>query len=138
MAHEQLLQRGRGRGEALDARSREDLHDLPQLGGVNLTGDPVVADLQEEAVTLRFGDITIPHLKVEEPLRLECQHFLECLRNRRQPLSDGMDGLRVLRILEAAQRSLKANGMPMATDSTINGQAKNAFDRAQLTAATGS
>jgi predicted dehydrogenase len=91
-----------------------------------------------EYVTLRFGDITIPHMKIDEPLRLECEHFLECLRERRQPLSDGLDGLRVLRILEAAQRSLKANGMPMAIDSTINGQARRAFDRAQLTAATGS
>ena len=42
-----------------------------------------------EYVTLRFGDITIPHVKIEEPLRLECQHFLECIREHKQPLSDG-------------------------------------------------
>src|SRR5215475_14892129 len=73
-----------------------------------------------EYVTLRFGDITIPHLKIEEPLRLECQHFLECIREHKQPLSDGADGLRVLKILEAAQRSLKANGMPIAIDPIFN------------------
>jgi predicted dehydrogenase len=66
-----------------------------------------------EYVTLRFGDITIPHLKVEEPLRLECQHFLECIREHNQPVSDGRDGLRVLRVLEAAQKSLRNNGMPV-------------------------
>jgi predicted dehydrogenase len=69
-----------------------------------------------EYVTLRFGDITIPHVKIEEPLRLECQHFLECIRERKQPLSDGRDGLRVLRVLDAAQRSLRNNGMPIAIE----------------------
>jgi predicted dehydrogenase len=73
-----------------------------------------------EYVTLRFGDITIPHLKIEEPLRLECQHFLDCIRARKQPLTDGSDGLRVLKILEAAQRSLKGNGMPITIDPIFN------------------
>jgi predicted dehydrogenase len=73
-----------------------------------------------EYVTLRFGDITIPHLKIEEPLRLECEHFLKCIREHKQPLSDGADGLRVLKILEAAQRSLKANGMPITIDPIFN------------------
>jgi predicted dehydrogenase len=82
-----------------------------------------------EYVTLRFGDITIPHLKVEEPLRLECQHFLDFLRERRQPLSDRADGLRVLSILEAGQRSLKANGMPISIDSTSMQRLKAAKTR---------
>jgi predicted dehydrogenase len=74
-------------------------------------------DTFAEYVTLRFGDITIPHLKVEEPLRLECEHFLECIRENKQPRSDGMDGLRVLRVLEAAQQSLHSNGMPVRLDA---------------------
>jgi predicted dehydrogenase len=78
-----------------------------------------------EYVTLRFGDVTIPHLKIEEPLRLECQHFLECVRERKQPLSDGADGLRVLKILEAAQRSLKANGMPITIDPILSPTKEN-------------
>jgi predicted dehydrogenase len=65
-----------------------------------------------EYITLRFGDITIPHVKVDEPLQLECQHFLECVRERRRPLTDGRDGLRVVKVLEAAQRSLEKNGAP--------------------------
>jgi UDP-2-acetamido-3-amino-2,3-dideoxy-glucuronate N-acetyltransferase len=45
-----------------------------------------------------------------EPLRLECEHFLECVRTRRRPRSDGWDGVRVLRVLEACQRSLELEG----------------------------
>jgi len=70
-----------------------------------------------EYVTLRFGDITIPHMTIDEPLRLECQHFLRCIVERKQPLSDGRDGLRVLRVLEAAQKSLRCNGLPIPIDS---------------------
>lgn len=68
-------------------------------------------------VTLRFGDITIPRLKMEEPLMLECQHFLDCIRDNKAPRSDGFDGLRVVKVLDAAQRSLKSKGAPMAIDS---------------------
>lgn len=71
-----------------------------------------------EYVTLRFGDITIPHLKIDEPLRLECQHFLECVRERKQPQSDGRDGLRVVKVLDAAQRSLLKNGAPIPIEQT--------------------
>ena len=70
-----------------------------------------------EYVTLRFGDITIPHLRIDEPVRLECQHFLECIRDRRRPLSDGRDGLRVVKVLAAAQRSLEKNGMPIPIEA---------------------
>jgi len=49
----------------------------------------------------------------EEPLRLECQAFLEAVRTRRPPLTDGWSGLRVLRLLQAAQRSLMTNGEPV-------------------------
>ncbi|HPU49918.1 MAG TPA: Gfo/Idh/MocA family oxidoreductase [Burkholderiaceae bacterium] len=65
-----------------------------------------------ESVGLRFGDIQIPYFKAVEPLRLECQHFLDCVRDRSRPVSDGHDGLRVVQVLEAAQRSLKSNGEP--------------------------
>ncbi|MGH3117316.1 MAG: Gfo/Idh/MocA family protein [Gaiellales bacterium] len=71
-----------------------------------------------EYVTLRFGDITIPHLRIDEPLQLECQHFLECIRERRQPRSDGRDGVRVVKVLAAAQRSLEKNGMPIVVEPT--------------------
>ena len=46
----------------------------------------------------------------EEPLRRECQHFLDCITNGTKPLTDGEEGLRVLRILNASQASLNSNG----------------------------
>lgn len=46
----------------------------------------------------------------EEPLRAECQHFLECIKNKQQPRTDGQEGLRVLKILQASQASLDDNG----------------------------
>ena len=72
-----------------------------------------------EYITIRFGDITIPHVRVNEPLRLECEHFLGCIRDRKRPLTDARDGLRVVKVLEAAQRSLEKNGVPVAIEPNI-------------------
>jgi predicted dehydrogenase len=55
----------------------------------------------------RSGDIFSPHVPNEEPLRIECRHFLECVRNGVEPRSGGESGLRVVRVLEALQRSLQ-------------------------------
>lgn len=71
-------------------------------------------DTFAEYVGLRFGDITLPYIRVGEPLRTECEHFLSCVRERTTPLSDGLDGLRVVRVLEAAEKSLQNNGGPVA------------------------
>jgi predicted dehydrogenase len=57
----------------------------------------------------RSGDIVIPKIHFVEPLRQECQHFLDCINNHTEPCSCGTDGLRVIKILEAAQRSM-SNG----------------------------
>jgi predicted dehydrogenase len=72
-----------------------------------------------EYVSLRFGDITMPYIKMSEPLRIECLHFLDCIRERRTPVSDGYDGLRVVQVLEAAQESLLQNGRPVRLDQEI-------------------
>jgi predicted dehydrogenase len=72
-----------------------------------------------EYITIRFGDITIPHVRVNEPLRLECEHFLGCIRDRKRPLTDAKDGLRVVKVLEAAQRSLEKNGVPVPIEPTF-------------------
>jgi predicted dehydrogenase len=63
-----------------------------------------------DALTLRFGDIYVPRIEMQEPLRLECQHFLDCVENRQQPLSDGQNGLQALHVLDALQRSLDNEG----------------------------
>jgi predicted dehydrogenase len=66
-----------------------------------------------EYLSLRFGDILIPKIESIEPLKAECQHFIDCVQNRKTPRSDGKDGLRVLKVLDAAQRSLKMGGSPV-------------------------
>jgi predicted dehydrogenase len=68
----------------------------------------------EEYTDLYFGDTVIPHLPSEEPLKLECEHFVECLTQRKRPVSDGYSGLRVVRTLDALQRSLDAGGQPVS------------------------
>ena len=55
----------------------------------------------------RSGDIFSPHVPNEEPLRIECRHFLDCVRDRTRPRSGAESGLRVVRVLEALQRSLQ-------------------------------
>ena len=51
---------------------------------------------------------------MSEPLRTECAHFIECVRDNKCPRTDGENGLRVVRVLEAAQRSLEKNGETVA------------------------
>ena len=67
-----------------------------------------------EYLSLRFGDITIPSVKMVEPLRTEAEHFVQCIDSRKEPKTGGRDGLKVVRILMAAQQSLKEEGMPIA------------------------
>jgi predicted dehydrogenase len=63
-----------------------------------------------EYLALRNGDINIPSINMKEPLQIECQHFLDCIRNNSQPLSSGENGLKTLKVLEAAQSSLNRAG----------------------------
>jgi predicted dehydrogenase len=60
-----------------------------------------------------YGDSYIPYIKQEEPLRAECQHFLDCIEKGTKPLTGGREGLEMVRILEAASASLKSNGAPV-------------------------
>ncbi|MHB0937044.1 MAG: Gfo/Idh/MocA family protein [Armatimonadota bacterium] len=64
-------------------------------------------------VTVRHGDVLIPHFSGGEPLQTETQHFIDAVRQGTVPRSDGYDGLRVVQVLEAADRSLKSGGEPV-------------------------
>jgi len=57
-----------------------------------------------------YGDMYVPYIKQEEPLKIECQHFLDCVRQGLTPLTNGEQGLKLVKILEAASASLKRNG----------------------------
>jgi predicted dehydrogenase len=71
----------------------------------------------------RSGDIFSPRIPNVEPLRVECEHFVECVRDGITPRSDGHSGLRVVRVLEALQRALEgrtAPSPPSAASATPN------------------
>ncbi len=57
-----------------------------------------------------YGDMYCPYVKQEEPLKVECQHFLDCINSGHEPMSSGWDGSNVVQILEAASVSLKNSG----------------------------
>ncbi len=77
--------------------------------GVTVRSDNV-EDRRRVLIDYRTGDVWSPHIPRTEPLRKVAEHFVDCVRNGRTPLTDGACGLRVVRILEAAQRSLPAYG----------------------------
>lgn len=66
-----------------------------------------------EVISLRFGDIVIPKITGGEPLAVECKHFVDSVLDGTPVRSDGKEGLRVVRILEAGQKSLKSGGQPV-------------------------
>lgn len=75
----------------------------------------------------RYGDIYSPRIEDFEPLKKVCDHFIECIKTGRTPLSDGYSGLRVVSILEAANKSLKQNGKAISLQGlkTLNKKSKN-------------
>jgi predicted dehydrogenase len=62
---------------------------------------------------LRWGDLTVPKLRVSEPLRNEMAHFVRCVETGERPLTDTTNGLEVVRVLEAADESLRAGSRPI-------------------------
>lgn len=61
-----------------------------------------------------YGDMYAPYIKQEEPLKTECQHFVDCIKNGTAPLTDGRQGLDLVRILEASSESLRLGGAPVS------------------------
>ena len=64
----------------------------------------------EALVSYRTGDMWAPRIEQSEALRTELAHFLACIRNNGRPINDGLSGLRVVQMLEAADQSLKERG----------------------------
>jgi predicted dehydrogenase len=57
-----------------------------------------------------YGDMYVPYVRQEEPLKVECQHFLDCIRTGAKPLTDGEQGRQLVKVLEAASTSLRRGG----------------------------
>jgi len=68
----------------------------------------------EFQLAYRFGDIVVPKINDVEPLKKECIHFIECIKNGTTPASDGKAGLSVVRVVERACESAKLGGAPLA------------------------
>jgi predicted dehydrogenase len=82
--------------------------------GVEIPPYSVTED--EFRASYRHGEETVYPLQWQEPLKTECNHFLECIRTGSTPRSSGEDGLKVLQILETAQRSLVNNGVELKVE----------------------
>ena len=63
-----------------------------------------------------YGDMYAPYLNQVEPLKAQCQHFLDCIKTGEKPLSSGVEGLQVVQVLEAASESLRMGGAKVDID----------------------
>src|SRR5437868_14303577 len=92
-----------------DLRTREKI----RIYDVRVERPPHYDTFAEFQYSYHYGDSYIPYLHQEEPLKLACQHFVDCIKTNSQPLTDGRRGLEMVRILEAASTSVKMNGAPV-------------------------
>src|ERR1700757_4025166 len=88
-------------------------HEKIKIYDVRVDRPPHHDTFAEFHYSYHYGDIYIPYIKQEEPLRGECQHFLECIEKGAEPLTSGHKGLELVKILEAASASLKNHGAPV-------------------------
>jgi predicted dehydrogenase len=82
--------------------------------GVTVT--PHYDTFGEFQLSYRYGDISIPKLEDAEPLKIECQHFIDCIDGKCDSRSSGRHGLEVLLALDAADRSMKDRGMEITIE----------------------
>ncbi|KQW22248.1 oxidoreductase [Afipia sp. Root123D2] len=79
--------------------------------GITVDGPSEVA--HQLRIGYRAGDMWAPHLAATEALQTEVEHFVDCIRTSATPISSGATGLRVVEVLEAASRSIAAQGIPV-------------------------
>lgn len=81
---------------------------------LNDTTTPEYKDFSEFQLLTRSGDVSIPHLNFTEPLKIEMQHFMDCIKGKiARPLTDWQSGYEVVKVLEAGQKSLDHAGIPI-------------------------
>jgi predicted dehydrogenase len=102
----------------------DDLRTLEKIRiyDVRVERPPHYDTFAEFQYSYHYGDSYIPYIHQEEPLKQACQHFLDCINTDSEPLTNGRRGLEMVKILEAANASLKMNGAPV-TFSGSNGAA---------------
>ena len=88
-------------------------HEKIKVYDVRVERPPHYDTFAEFHYSYHYGDSYIPHIQQEEPLKTECQHFVDCIEKGEEPVTGGYEGLEMVRILEAASASIKANGGPV-------------------------
>ncbi|MCZ2114670.1 MAG: Gfo/Idh/MocA family oxidoreductase [Anaerolineae bacterium] len=86
----------------------------------------------EFSFAYHYGDVVIPYIRFEEPLRVQCQHFLDCINEGKQPQTDGLNGMRVVQVIEAAQRSMKNGGSTVFLNQNGHGDSADALRAEEL------
>lgn len=89
-------------------------HEKLRIFDTRVETPPHYDTFAEFQYSYHYGDVYAPYIKQEEPLKIECQHFLDCIRTGQEPLSNGRQALEMVRILEAASVSLKNQGAPVS------------------------
>ena len=88
-------------------------HEKIKVYDVRVERPPHYDTFAEFQYSYHYGDSYIPHIHQAEPLKAVCEHFLECIETGITPITSGRSGFELVRILEAASASLKANGAPI-------------------------
>jgi predicted dehydrogenase len=104
-----------------------------------LMEEPYYDSFGQFQLLLRDGDVLIPKLKAEEPLKVQNQHFLECVRTRQRPLTDSVFALEVMLTVEALQHSLRKGGARQLVESrlSLSNKRSKANGESALLAGTG-
>jgi predicted dehydrogenase len=92
-----------------DLKTREKI----RIYDVRVERPPHYDTFAEFQYSYHYGDSYIPHIQQEEPLKVACQHFLDCIETGTQPTTSGQQGLELVQILEAASKSLHSQGAPV-------------------------
>jgi predicted dehydrogenase len=92
----------------------DDLEPVEKVKIFDRGVDRQPASFGEFQLTYRSGDILSPRLDTTEPLNLECAHFLECIQTGREPDTSPRSAVEVVRVIQAAERSLHQGGGPQA------------------------
>ena len=90
----------------------DDLESVEKVKVYDRGVDRQPASFGECQLTYRSGDILSPRLDTTEPLRVECEHFLDCVRRGREADTGPTTSVEVVRVIQAAERSLRRDGMP--------------------------
>jgi len=86
------------------------LEDTLRIYEKSVEGEPYYSDFGDFQLLPKEGNVIVPKLKLMEPLKNQSRHFIDCLKEGKRPISDGEFGWKVVRVLEAAQKSLSDGG----------------------------